>query len=177
MKRLNLLFYGLICLFFVTETCGIAQVTPAATVTGNIFAEIIPVFSAKETSQMSFGKFSPGPQGGQIILTPANSLFVRGSVFKCLGSYNAASFFVTGDIDAAFAISLPTEPVVLKHISSSKTIKVTNWMSIPEPGIGSGLLQNGSQTVTVGAILKLGPYDDNPVGIYRGIYSITFDFN
>ncbi|HCC71035.1 MAG TPA: hypothetical protein DEQ09_07795, partial [Bacteroidales bacterium] len=52
-----------------------------ATAEGEIFAEVIPTFSATETAQMNFGKFSPGPQGGEIILTPESTVFTLGSVF------------------------------------------------------------------------------------------------
>ncbi len=54
---------------------------------------------------------------------------------------------------------------------------VENWNSVPAPGIGTGMLQNGYQTVYVGATLKVGSLSDNPVGIYSGSYEITFDFN
>jgi len=39
------------------------------------------------------------------------------------------------------------------------------------------MLENGAQTVYVGATLKVGSLIDNPVGIYTGTYTITFDFN
>ena len=100
-----------------------------------------------------------------------------GSVYKGSGLHNAASFYVTGDIDAAYTITLPTSPVILNHISDAKTMMVKDWVSIPSPGIGSGKLRNGFQEVYVGATLKVGTLNDNPVGIYMGSYTITFDFN
>jgi len=154
-----------------------SQSTPPTSVSGHIFAEIVPVFTASETAQMNFGKFSPGPQGGEIILTPESSVSVLGSVYKGSGSHNAASFYVSGDVDAAYTITLPAGPVVLTHISNSKTMKIEDWISIPAPGIGAGKLQDGFQIVYVGATLKVGTLYDNPVGIYTGTYTITFDFN
>jgi hypothetical protein len=56
-------------------------------------------------------------------------------------------------------------------------MRVENWLSIPAPGIGTGQLQNGFQVVNVGATLKVGTLQDNPVGIYKGSYTVTFDFN
>jgi len=38
------------------------------------------------------------------------------------------------------------------------------------------MLQGGFQTVLVGATLKIGTLNDNPVGVYTGTYTITFDF-
>lgn len=154
-----------------------AQVVSQVSATGRIFAEVIPVFSATETSQMNFGKFSPGPQGGLIILTPESTISVMGSVYKGSGIHNAASFYLTGDIDASYSITLPTGPVILKHTSDEKTMLVEGWISTPSPGIGAGRLHDGFQFVYVGATLKVGPAYDNPVGVYTGSYTITFDFN
>lgn len=177
MKRLNKLYFSLICLLFITGGRMFSQSLPPATATGHILAEIIPIFTASESAQMNFGRFSPGPQGGEIILTPENTISVLGSVYKGSGSHNAASFYVSGDVDAAYTITLPTSPVVLTHISDAKTMLVQDWVSIPSTGIGAGKLQNGFQIVNVGATLKVGTLNDNPVGIYTGSYTITFDFN
>jgi hypothetical protein len=177
MSRLNKIFFSLVFLLFVLKFEVMAQVTPPVSATGHVIAEVIPVFSASETSQMNFGRFAPGPMGGQIILTPENTISVLGSVFTGTGTHNAASFYVSGDVDAAYSISLPTGPVLLTHTSSAKTMLIKDWVSIPSPGIGAGVLQNGFQVVYVGATLKVGTLYDNPVGVYTGSYTITFDFN
>jgi hypothetical protein len=54
---------------------------------------------------------------------------------------------------------------------------IQDWVSVPEQGIGTGTLQEGFQVVYVGATLKVGTLYDNPVGIYTGTYTVTFDFN
>jgi len=154
-----------------------AQAIPAATATGYIYAEIIPIYSASETAQLNFGRFSPGSQGGLLVLSPESTVSTLGTVFKGSGPHNAASFYVSGDLDAAYTISLPTTPVQLKHISNARTMQIENWLSIPNAGIGAGMLQNGFQVVYVGATLKVGTLFDNPIGIYTGTYTITFDFN
>ena len=97
MKRLRPNRISLIYLLFVTATAAVAQSPVSSTVTGHITAEVINTLSAIETSQMSFGKFSPGPQGGDLILTPQNTISVLGSVWPGSGTHNAASFYVTGD--------------------------------------------------------------------------------
>lgn len=176
MKRLKIFIFSLICLLQINGITIIAQVTPPVTATGHIIAEIMPVYTASETSQLNFGRFSPGPEGGKIILTPRSTVSVLGSIFKGQGSHNAASFYVSGDVDAAYSITLPAEPVILKHTLEPKTMLVEDWISSPEEGIDTGMLQNGFQTVYVGATLKIGTLQDNPVGIYTGSYTITFDF-
>lgn len=168
----------MLCLALLAIVSGArAQVTPPASATGHIIAEIVPVFSATETSQMNFGRFSPGPQGGEIVLSPQGTISVLGSVYAGTGFHNAASFYVSGDNDAAFSITLPGEPVLLTNMANSKTMKVEQWVSNPSAGIGTGMLQNGFQVVNVGATLKVGTLNDNPVGVYTGTYIITFDFN
>jgi hypothetical protein len=176
-SRLKILFFSLICILLVTGHKTNAQVTPPVSATGHVLAEIIPVFSASETAQLNFGRFSPGPAGGKIIITPQSTISVLGSVFKGIGSYNAASFYVSGDVDATYSITLPEDQVILTHVSSEKTMIIEEWNSNPPPGIGTGMLHEGFQVVNVGATLKVGSLIDNPAGIYTGIYTITFDFN
>ena len=100
-----------------------------------------------------------------------------GSVYKGTGFHNAASFYVTGDVDAAYTISLPSSPGSAYSYFRCKNNGSSDWVSIPSPGIGTGKLRNGFQEVYVGATLKVGTLNDNPVGIYTGSYTITFDFN
>jgi hypothetical protein len=177
MSRLYNKYFCLVLILFVTRFEAMAQVTAPVNATGHVIAEIIPIFSASETSQMNFGRFAPGPMGGQIILTPYNSISVLGSVFTGAGTHNAASFYVSGDVDAAYSITLPTAPVVLTHMTSAKTMLIKDWVSVPSPGIGAGRLQNGFQIVNIGATLNVGTLLDNPVGVYTGSFTITFDFN
>jgi hypothetical protein len=176
MGGLGKIFLSLVFLFTTLIKIE-AQAGSQATTTGHVIAEVIPVFSASETSQMNFGRFSPGPQGGEIILTPQNTISVLGSVYIGQGMHNAASFYVSGDVDAVFSVTLPSSPVVLNHILSAKSMVVEDWISIPAEGTGTGRLQNGSQTVYIGATLKVGTLNDNPIGIYTGTYNVTFDFN
>jgi len=176
MRRLWKHIFGLAVMLFATAAVTEAQVG-SASATGHIIAEVIPVFSATETSQLSFGRFSPGPQGGEIVLTPEGNIMVLGSVYTGTGLHNAASFYLTGDSDATFSVTLPEGPVFLTHTRSARTMRVEDWVSIPAHGVGTGVLQNGAQVVYVGATLKVGTLDDNPVGVYTGTYNITFDFN
>lgn len=176
MDRLRNLFFCLLAIF-ITGPLVNAQFASTASATGHVIAEVIPVFSAEETSQLNFGRFSPGPAGGEIVLTPESTVSLLGSVYQGTGTYNAASFYVSGDVNASFTITLPDQPVILRHVSGAKTMVIEDWVSNPGAGIGAGILQEGSKTVYVGATLKVGRLEDNPAGIYAGTYTITFDFN
>jgi hypothetical protein len=177
MTRLIKILFILSGLILVTSGEIIAQSSNPVSATGHVFAEIIPIFTASETSQLNFGRFSPGIQGGKIILSPESTVSVLGTVYQGVGSHNAASFSVSGDADATFSITLPSSPVVLTHTSEAKIMLVDDWVSVPFKGIGTGVLKNGFQEVYVGATLKVGTLNDNPVGVYLGKYFITFDFN
>lgn len=169
--------YCFLLLLTITINRLNAQSMNQASVTGRVFAEVVPAFSAVETSQLNFGRFSPGPGGGEIILTPQGTISVLGNVARSGGLHNAASFFLTGDIYTTFSVSLPSATVVLKNTADAKTMRIKNWVSVPSPGPSAGKLENGAQTVYVGATLEVGTLSDNPVGIYTGSYTITFDFN
>ncbi|HWR74339.1 MAG TPA: DUF4402 domain-containing protein [Bacteroidales bacterium] len=177
MKRQRINLISLICLLFAAAAAAEAQPGVSSTVTGHITAEVISTLSAIETSQLSFGRFSPGPQGGDLILTPQNTISVLGSVWPGSGTHNAASFYVTGDPGAAYSITLPASPVTIRHMGTARSMTVEEWRSVPEAAPGAGMLEDGSQTVYVGATLKVGNLNDNPVGVYTGTYTITFDFN
>ena len=159
--------FSLAILLFAMAGVALPQLNVVTT--GNVSAEVISVFSATETAQLNFGKFSPGPQGGEIVLTPQGSISVVGSVFIGNGVHNPASFYVTGEVDAAYSISLPVNPVVLTHVSNAKTMLIDSWNSVPSPGLGTGMLQNGFQVVYVGATLRVGTLGEKSCWTLQGI--------
>lgn len=177
MNSIRRYLFSLFSLIVMSTGVIAAQTAPPVSVTGHVTAQVITTLAAVETSQMNFGRFSPGPQGGELILTPENNISVMGSVWPGSGTHNAASFYVTGDPGIAYTITLPAEPVTITHMGTARTMTVEDWISVPAPTPGAGMLEDGSQTVFVGATLKVGTLNDNPVGIYTGTYTITFDFN
>jgi len=176
MKTFRRISGSVILLLLFTIKLSMAQ-TGQANATGQVFAEVVPIFTASESSPLNFGRFSPGVQGGKIILTPQGTISLQGSVFKAPGPFNAASFMITGDADISYSIQLPSSPILLKNTMNSKTMVIEKWMSNPGEGTATGMLRNGFQLINVGAILNVGTINDNPVGNYAGSYSITFEFN
>jgi hypothetical protein len=133
-------FHLILILLFLAMFAGnslIAQNPNRASATGHITAEIITSFSAVESSQLNFGRFSPGPYGGEIILTPQGTISILGSVAKGSGFHNAASFYVTGENSTTFSINLPTSPATITCTTDAKTMTVKNWVSVPSPGPGA----------------------------------------
>lgn len=176
MKKHKLSISGLILLLLFSGLQLQAQSSQQASVTGHVSAEVIAAFSAIETSQMNFGRFSPGPFGGLVIISPQGAISVSGSVVAS-GIHNAASFSVSGDSQSSFSVSLPKTAAILTSTNSAKTMLISNWNSVPSTGPSAGTLQDGNMTVYVGATLEVGNMHSNPVGIYTGTYIITFDFN
>ena len=148
-----------------------------ASVTAQVFAEVIPALTATELSQLNFGRFSPETQGGAVLITPDGARTATGTVELSGGTHNPASFYITGEGGATFSIMLPSAPAVLTNTSTSKTMLVSNWVSNPPQGNGAGLLTKGSQEIKVGATLIVGSMDENPVGVYTGTYAVTFGYN
>ncbi len=153
------------------------RVYAQASVNARMFAEVIEALTATENSQLSFGKFSPETNGGAIRLSPEGIRSASGNVVLSGGGHSAGSFIITGEDQATYSITLPVGQSVLTNVSSSKVMVVTNWESIPPPGIGVGGLNGGSQEVKVGATLMVGSMTENPKGIYMGTYLITFAYN
>lgn len=149
----------------------------AQTVNATATAEVIEALTTNETSQLNFGRFSPETQGGKIILTPDGVRSAQGTVVLAGGLHNPASFYITGQYEATFSITLPSGPEMLTNVQNNKTMQVGEWESIPPAGIGVGKLIGGGMTVRIGAALTVGDMNSNPVGIYAGTYAVTFAYN
>lgn len=173
MKKIILLFCGILVFLFNS----ISEAKAQASVTAQAFAEIIAALSATETAQLNFGRFSPETQGGRVVLTPDGIRTAQGTVVLGGGAHNSASFYITGEYDATFSVTLPSGPAILTNTLNAKTMQVGEWQSYPAPGIGVGKLNGGAMTVQVGAVLTVGNMLSNPVGIYAGTYAITFAYN
>lgn len=146
-------------------------------ITGQAYAEVIAALTAFENNQLHFGKFSPEVNGGQIVLSPDGVRTVQGSVILGGGTAQSGRFVITGQTDASYTIQLPIGPAEIMHNGSNKTMTVDNWVSNPPAGTGTGILIGGTETVSIGATLNVGPLEDNPIGVYTGTYSLTFAYN
>jgi phage gp45-like len=153
------------------------RVHAQAIVNAQVFAEVIGALTATETSQLNFGRFSPETAGGQVLVTPQGGRSANGTVILVTGTHNPATFYITGDFDASYSITLPTAPVTITNVKNSKIMQVTDWKSIPAAGNGVATLRGGSEIVNIGATLLVGNVNDNPTGTYTGTYTITFAYN
>jgi hypothetical protein len=174
MKKLNLIVVTVITLLMLHA--GMAAAQEFASATARASATIIIPLTATESAQLNFGKFFPGEQGGTVIISPAGDVSTSATVVAAAGQRNPGSFFVTGQVDAAFAIDLPDGPAILTN-ADSKTMVVSDWVTIPANTDAGIKLEGGAQTVMIGATLTVGSADANPKGIYSGTYQVTFAYN
>jgi len=173
MKKILLLIFSVALLSGFNIHKAYTQVS--ASVTAHATAEVIEALTAEEQTAMSFGKFTAG-NGGVVILTP-EGIRTATEVKLSGGAATSGKFFLTGQYEALVSITLPALPVILYNSVSSKTMEVIDWVSVPPAGLGAGKLEKGALAVNVGASLKVGNIEANPVGLYNGTYEITFAYN
>jgi hypothetical protein len=165
-------------LFFVFLMLTVSVYLNAqVTVIGHITAEVVSPLTATETSQLSFGKFSPETSGGEIVLTPKGTASSTGTVSPISGTHNPGCFFISGIPDAIISMQLPSGPTTLTNSANTGTMTVTGWRSDPPQESNLTISSSGARAVTIGATLIVGNIQNNPVGMYTGTYNITFNYN
>lgn len=147
-------------------------------INGHASAEVIQALTASESAALNFGRFSPEAAGGEIRLSPDGIRSSTGSVSLGGGLYNPAIFNISGQPDFNVVVNLPTTPILITNNSNGKTMQILNWVSIPaSSSTGIKIQSSGVITLNVGATLKVGNMNDNPVGLYNGTYAVTFSYN
>jgi hypothetical protein len=119
------------------------------------------------TQALGFGKFVAG-SGGTITIDTNGARSASGGVALIISAGGtAATFNITEsnpDVSNAYIVELPPNGTVTLS-SGSNSMAIDNFVSNP-----SGLL-SGTQTLSVGATLTIGP--NQPVGSYSGSFSVT----
>lgn len=127
------------------------------------------------TENLSFGAFVGGT-GGTITISPAGIRTAGGDVtLMTIGRFSqgsAASFDLTGDANATYQISLPSDNTVTLIGSQGGSMPMSAFTSSP---LGGGQLSPaGNQAVHVGA--TLGVANSQVPGSYSGNFSVTAVF-
>jgi len=147
-----------------------------ASVTSQVFAEVVEALAAQEMQQLHFGRFSPESGGGQVVVTPDGNRVAQGSVVLASGGFAPGLFTISGAPLANFSIQLPG-PAILTHQQSSSVMVVDNWTSDPPAAAETKTQSDGSRQISIGATLSVGNIQDNPAGIYAGTFQLTFAYN
>lgn len=122
-------------------------------------------------SNLGFGQAVATFTAGSVIVTPGGGRSATGGVIlgNSFGA-SSASFTVTGDLGTTYSISLPGSCTLT---GSSSTMSADTFESLPS---GSGNLgTGGTQTLTVGATLRIGA--PQAPGAYSGTYVVAVAYN
>lgn len=143
----------------------------AATATANATATVIAPMTLTKTLDLRFGKFAPGLTTGTVVIAAGGARSATGGVkVSALDAGGAASYSVTGDSTATYAITLPTGTATIT--SGVNTMSVATFTSAPS---ATGTLTAGAQTLTVGGTLSVAI--SQVAGAYTGTYDVTVEYN
>ena len=145
----------------------------AASATGNATATVIAPIAISNTADLAFGKFAAST-GGTVVMDPAGARTATGAVvLSTVAPGAAASFNVTGDANATYAITLPASASISDGATTPNTMTVGTFTSTPS---ATGTLSAaGAQTVTVGGTLTVASAQAG--GAYTGTFSVTVEYN
>ena len=148
-----------------------AQSSATATATATI---ITPITITKNTD-MNFGNVAvQSTTGGTVVMVPAGTRSATGGVTLpgASGTVSAASFTVNGETGYSYAITLPTSVVLTDPASHS--MQVEDFSSTPT---ATGMLTGGTETINVGATLKVTAAQ--PAGVYTSAspFTVTVNYN
>lgn len=145
----------------------------AAETTANATAEVMTPIAIANTSDLAFGKFSALTGGTVVIATDGTRTATSAVVLSTTNAGGVASFNITGDNNATYAITLPSTAVNITHTDAITTMSVGSFVSDPS---GTGLLSAiGAQTLNVGGTLTVGSAQST--GVYSGSFSVSVEYN
>ncbi len=160
---------------FSSEVRAAAVIAPifSATATANATATIASPITIKNTSDLAFGTIVASESAGTVIIDPRGNRTGTGGVELITINatpFGAASFDVTGEKSATYAVTLPENDKVM--ISNGKDQMAINRFTASSP---TGTLREGRDTFTVGGSLEVNA--NQPSGLYRGTFSVTAAYN
>src|SRR5438105_8930891 len=124
-----------------------------ATATAVASATIITPISISKMTDLNFDSVIGGSSSGQVVLDTAGTRTANGGATLGSGSFvTVASFAVSGQPGATYAITLPTGGITTYN-SVGNDMTVDTFVSDPS-GMGS-LDGMGNQTIAVGATLEV----------------------
>lgn len=145
----------------------------AAQATSSATAEVMTPIAISNTAALRFGKFS-ALTGGTVVISAAGARSATGAVvLSSTNAGGAASFDVSGDPNATYAITLPGSATITHSVDNTKTMSIGTFTSNPS---GTGTLSaGGAETVTVGATLTVG--NAQTTGSYSGTFDVSVEYN
>jgi hypothetical protein len=168
MKNITKFFAIALVILGFTAT-SFAQSTASA----NAAAKILAGIGLTKTVDLNFGTMTSPSAATTVTLSPTGVRTDGGNInlLTTAPIAAAASYNVTGDLNANYAITLPASTTI---ISGGNSMTVNTFTS-SKAGNVSVLSGTGTDTFTVGATLILG--NAQPAGDYTGTYNVTVAYN
>jgi len=142
----------------------------AATASAPVSVNILPSIDITTLSGMAFGDISSSSVAGTIVISTNGDRTVTGGVsVNSAIPGSPAAFDVSGEVGAAFAISLP--PSVLLNSGASNML-VDQFLSSPANG---ALDEAGQQEIFIGGRLNVN--SNQPIGSYADVLAVTVEYN
>ncbi len=147
-----------------------AQNSDAAT--ANASARIITKITVAKDVDLNFGTIAQTVTGGNVILSASSNeaTYTNPSSVILSSEETRAHFNVTGEADATYGITLPTE-VSITRAEGSETMTVTDFVTASLTG---NTLTNGNGAFYVGATLEVGA--NQVAGQYNGTFPVTVTY-
>ncbi|WP_313669388.1 DUF4402 domain-containing protein [Sandarakinorhabdus sp.] len=161
----NLMFAGATALIALAG----AGAAAAATADTGAGAKIIAPLEISHTADLYFGTIAPSTTVGDKVAVAADGSRNCGPALTCLTSdHTAAAFAVTGEADAFYTISLPSE---IKIVNAKGTaMRVADFSGSK----GKGQLLNGEDSFTVGGTLEVAARQE--AGQYKGSFTVAVEY-
>lgn len=161
MKKLTKIL-ALLTVMVAFTAATYAQVSATATATAVIFTPL----TISSTVDMDFGTLASAG-GGTLVLNLDNTLTPSAGVTVIAGTPTAASFTVTGIIDATYSMTIPAL-ITLASGANSMTVD-------PITDNSTGTLTGGTETFAVGGTLNVSAAQ--PAGTYTNTTDLTVTVN
>jgi hypothetical protein len=148
---------------------AVAGAANAATADAGAGAKIIAPLEISRTADLYFGTIAPSTTVGDKVSVAADGSRQCGPALTCLTSdHTAAAFAVTGEADAFYTISLPSE---IKIVNGNGTaMRVADFKGSK----ADGQLLKGEDNFTVGGTLEVAARQE--AGQYKGSFTVAVEY-
>jgi len=141
----------------------------AATADAGAGAKIIAPLEISRTADLYFGTIAPSTTVGDKVSVDADGSRVCGAALTCLTSdHTAAAFAVTGEADAFYTVSLPTEIKIVNENGNAMRVAAFTGSK------AKGQLLKGEDSFTVGGTLEVAARQD--AGQYKGSFTVAVEY-
>lgn len=141
----------------------------AATADAGAGAKIIAPLEISRTADLYFGTIAPSTTVGDKVSVDADGNRKCGPALTCLTSdHTAAAFAVTGEADAFYTISLPSEIKIVNERGTA--MRVAGFTGSK----AKGQLLKGEDSFTVGGTLEVAARQE--AGQYKGSFTVAVEY-